>query len=393
MGVTLENPRELRGLEILGKGNQIRRIDSDTYRVISQSGNGSYLVLRQGSSWTCQCPDHQFRQLVCKHIYAVYFSQNLRQKVAFNNLGLLCETETSGCKKCGSDRIIKIGIRHNKAGDIQRFLCKECGHKFTRNEGFERMKATPKAITIALDLYFKGVSQRKILHHLKMFESIEVTQPTVLNWIRKYVELMKGYVDEYMPHVGGMWHTDEMTINIRKTEPSENGRFEWLWNLMDHETRFLIASQITRTREIDDARQVFQKAKATVGPAQEPSFVVTDKLQAYRRAFNKEFYVNEKNGPMHVRLKNIRQGTNNNIVERLHGTVRERTKVMRGLDNEESARRMIEGHRTYYNYLRPHMALNGKTPAEAAGLDMRLDGNKWETIIRRSAKHKRRCPH
>jgi hypothetical protein len=45
MGVTLENPRELRGLEILGKGNQIRRIDSDTYRVISQSGNGSYLVL------------------------------------------------------------------------------------------------------------------------------------------------------------------------------------------------------------------------------------------------------------------------------------------------------------------------------------------------------------
>jgi transposase-like protein len=42
----------------------------------------------------------------------------------------------------------------------------------------------------------------------------------------------------------------------------------------------------------------------------------------------------------HVRLKNIREGTNNNIVERLHGTIKERTKVMRGLDNDESAQRM-----------------------------------------------------
>jgi transposase-like protein len=134
---------------------------------------------------------------------------------------------------------------------------------------------------------------------------------------------------------------------------------------------------------------VFQKAKATVGPAQEPSFVVTDKLQAYRRAFNKEFYVNEKNGPLHVRLKNIRQGTNNNIVERLHGTVRERTKVMRGLDNEESASRMIEGQRLYYNYLRPHMALNGKTPAEVAGLDMKLEQNKWQSLIAKAAKQRR----
>ncbi|MFH0849156.1 MAG: SWIM zinc finger family protein, partial [archaeon] len=99
VAVTLEDPRELRGLEILGKGNQIRRLDSDTYRVFSQSGSGSYLVARQGSDWTCQCPDHQFRQIICKHIFAVYFSQNFRKKVTFRNLGLLCETESSGCRR------------------------------------------------------------------------------------------------------------------------------------------------------------------------------------------------------------------------------------------------------------------------------------------------------
>jgi hypothetical protein len=35
---------ELKGLEILSKGDQIKRIDPDTYRVNSQNGNGSYLV-------------------------------------------------------------------------------------------------------------------------------------------------------------------------------------------------------------------------------------------------------------------------------------------------------------------------------------------------------------
>ncbi len=388
MGAALENPRELRGLEILGKGNQIRRMDSDTYRVFSQAGNGSYLVTKQGSNWICQCPDHQYRQVICKHIYAVYFSQHLRQKVAFNNLGLIEVSEPSGCKKCGSEQIIKIGIRHNKATNVQRFLCKECGHKFTRNDGFERMKATPKAITIALDLFFKGVSQRKIIHHLKMFEGIAVTQPTVLNWIRKYVELMKSYLENYTPHVGGMWHTDEMTVNIRRTEPTEKGRFEWLWNLMDHETRFLIASQITKGRETEDARRVFQKAKEIVGE-QTPNFVVTDKLASYNRAFRQEFYVNEKNRPMHVRLKNIRHGTNNNIVERLHGTVRERTKVMRGLHNEETATKLIEGQRLYYNYLRPHMALKGRTPAEVAGLKMELGQNKWVSLIEKAASRRK----
>jgi hypothetical protein len=61
---------------------------------------------------------------------------------------------------------------------------------------------------------------------------------------------------------------------------------------------------------------------------------------------------------------------------------------MRGLDHEESASRMIEGQRIYYNYLRPHMALNGKTPAEVAGLDMQLEQNRWQSLIQKAAKRK-----
>jgi transposase-like protein len=390
--VTLESTRELRGLEILSKGDQIKRIDPDTYRVNSQNVNGSYLVVRNGKEWACECPDYKFRQVVCKHIYAVYFSLNMRQRVVTQVQPAIETVKIEGCTFCGSLNAVKIGVRHNLHGDIQRFLCKDCGHKFIQNEGFEKVKATPKAITSALDLYFKGVSQRKIVEHLKMVEGIKVSQPCVLKWIRKYIELMKGYLDNFTPQLGGMWHSDEMMINVRDTEPlkvgrnSEEGNYSWAWNLLDHETRFLIASEVTKHRYIEDARKVLKEAKETAN-GQRPDFIVTDKLPAYKEAVTKEFYTAKKPRTEHVRLKSFKEGTNNNIVERLHGTIRERTKVMRGMDNDKSAKDMMEANRIYYNYLRPHQALNGKTPAEKAGIDLNLQGNKWEELIRKAKRN------
>jgi len=69
-------------------------------------------------------------------------------------------------------------------------------------------------------------------------------------------------------------------------------------------------------------------------------------------------------------------------MERYHGTFKERSKTMRAIKKPNSA--FIEGQRIYYEYLRPHTALEGKTPAEAAGIDLALQGNKWEAIIKKA---------
>jgi transposase-like protein len=50
-------------------------------------------------------------------------------------------------------------------------------------------------------------------------------------------------------------------------------------------------------------------------------------------------------------MPNIRDRSNNNIIERLHGTIRQRNKVMRGFDDEETAQTMMDGLRIYYNYI------------------------------------------
>lgn len=99
-------------------------------------------------------------------------------------------------------------------------------------------------------------------------------------------------------------------------------------------------------------------------------------------AFNKEFYTNY--GP---RIENIRsvgqrdEGLNQSI-ERMNNTIRDREKVMRGMDNDDSAQILSDGIRINYNFIRPHMGLDGKTPAQAAGLD--LDRIRWKELIRRA---------
>jgi hypothetical protein len=73
-------------------------------------------------------------------------------------------------------------------------------------------------------------------------------------------------------------------------------------------------------------------------------------------------------------------GFNGSVVELKEGM----TKVMRALRTLESA--TLDGQRIYYNHIRPHQGLNGNTPAEAAGINLQLQGNKWQAIIERASK-------
>ena len=65
-------------------------------------------------------------------------------------------------------------------------------------------------------------------------------------------------------------------------------------------------------------------------------------------------------------------------MERLSGEVRDREKTMRGLKQQNTG--VLPGYQIYHNYFRPHEALDGKTPAEACGINIKGD-NKWITLI------------
>jgi len=70
-------------------------------------------------------------------------------------------------------------------------------------------------------------------------------------------------------------------------------------------------------------------------------------------------------------------------MERMNGEIRDRERVIRGLEKKDTP--ILTGYQLFHNFIRPHMALNGKTPAEVAGIKVEGD-NKWLTIIQNASK-------
>jgi len=70
----------------------------------------------------------------------------------------------------------------------------------------------------------------------------------------------------------------------------------------------------------------------------------------------------------------------------MNGEVRDREKTFRGLKTKDTP--ILKGYQLYHNFIRPHEALNGETPADRAGIKVEGE-NKWLTIIQ-NASHDQR---
>ena len=352
----LTTTRVERGQAIVEKDGQIRRVNENHYHVRSQSGHcHHYEVTLTEIGWKCSCPDHQTRGLECKHIIAVKLSFAIRkqvEQVRISPLGSVADV----CVSCGSSLIVKDGVRHNQYGDIQVFYCKECNQHFTLNAGFEGMKSSPQDITSAMQLYFSGLSFRNVTKALKL-RGVNVSHVAVYKWINKYTTLMEQYIEKIQPQVSDTWRADEIYVKIK-------GNMKYVFALMDDETRYWIAQEVAGSKFKHDAAKLFQMGKETAG--KRPNVLITDGLPAYHDAFNREFFTNTNPRSQHINAIKLTGPANNNKMERINGEIRDREKTMRGIKKVDT--KVLPGMQIYHNYVRPHEALDGKTPAEACGI-------------------------
>jgi putative transposase len=338
---------EINGLASMSLESSIKRINKIHYKVKSQSSTSEkekwYDIIKkyghnkgglQKGEWICTCPDFTYRHIICKHIYAVTFSKELRRKIVSQDVVALSIPPTTlddvECPKCKlTENIVKDGKRYNKKGLIQKYLCRVCNYRFVINVGFEKSKNNSKIICAAIDLYFKGVSLRKVADHIKQFYNVPIHNTSVLRWIQRLGQEVSPFVDSLpLPHLSGIHHIDEMVVHVRK-EKIDKGNYQWLWNLMDNTTRFWISSKISQRREIIDARKVFQDAKSNTP---QPKAVIHNGLWTYNEAFQKEYYTKKNPRVKNIRRISVRNEGLNSVVERLNNHVRDREKTMRGMN-------------------------------------------------------------
>lgn len=186
---------------------------------------------------------------------------------------------------------------------------------------------------------------------------------------------MEKYLDQITPQVSDTWATDELFLKVK-------GNMKCLYALMDDQTRFWIAQEVADTKFTADLGPLFQLGKKVAG--KQPKTLITDGAPNFHEAYEQEFWTNKiANRTEHIREIAFNGERHNNKMERMNGELRQREKVMRTLEKPDTE--ILSGMQIYHNYIRPHEALNGQTPSEAAGI--KVEGkDKWLTLIQNASR-------
>ncbi|MBI2452281.1 DDE-type integrase/transposase/recombinase [Candidatus Pacearchaeota archaeon] len=256
--------------------------------------------------------------------------------------------------------------------NIQRYKCKKCNFRF------------------CMDLYYKGVSFRKLQEHLQAFYPKNSHYSTIYRWIVKYATMISNLTDNLTIKSGREIMSDEMEYYRRKNKYGKGREQNWFVDTFDVKTRFMITGEYMKSRTNDNLIKVLKRTKFKTG--EQVEIVTTDGLLGYPAVLRKTFSLQS---PYHASSKTKSKIIHNVVIasergfnhpiERLHNTIRERTKTMRGFHGcLESAHAIMKGLEINYNFIRKNLALDGKTPAEISIPQLKLGINRWLDLIKLS---------
>jgi transposase-like protein len=270
------------------------------------------------------------------------------------------------CKFCQSTNVVKNGKRN----DVQYYICKDCGRGFVYNRGLPHMRYPLDIVADAVYDYYAGVSLNKIREGIYQKAKLKPADSAIYGWVRRLTKVALAEAKHHTPKVGDKWLADECVLKLK------DGKKYWLINVIDYDTRFLLASRLFSSRGIKEVCLTFKTAKDIAKKS--PKLMLTDGLLSYidgtERVFGSE--------TRHVVTTPFeRKELSTNVIERWHGTLRDRLKPMRGMDKSETYQLVLEGFVFNYNYLRPHESLKDRTPAEVAKITTFPYGS-WLDVIK-----------
>ena len=238
------------------------------------------------------------------------------------------------CKYCGSRRVIKKGFRKNLSGKIQKWFCKDCKKYFTRRK-LQGFRHKISEISLALELYTRfGISFQNLSYLLKKF-GISISSSGLWKWVRKFSSKASKFLSKFVSKVVNI---DETCIkNIAKSKA-------WLSVAVDIASRFIFDFLlIFRRKPSKDYIKQFEEIR-------------TDGFRAYVK-------LAKKLGIKRIKLK----FGQNQIVERLFRTVKQRIHWLTKFRDIVNARNFFALWICFYNFVREHLGIE-KVPCEMLGM-------------------------
>jgi putative transposase len=282
------------------------------------------------------------------------------------------------CKICQSASTRKYGTYKG----IQNYFCNDCKTKFTGTDALPHGRVSPQYIASALNEFYNGLSFHDIENNIDTLTNDDISHTSVIKWVNKYTSDAIKATKDLHPIVGDTWIADETFVRVDKSKSnienpySKSRKAKWVvfWDIIDADTRFLLASHLATSRGVNDASILMEKATERAG-GKMPKVVITDKLKSYIDGIEQAYGSYTK----HLQSSAFEVQNNNNLIERFHNSLKERTKVMRAQKNKATLQRFTDGWLVHYNFFRPHMSLGNKPPAEVAGLKCQYQN--WADVV------------
>ncbi len=257
--------------------------------------------------------------------------------------------------KCTSDNCKRrTGERCDtcRSGSVgKRLVVLDANGKPVKPEG-KHAHGTAYERGVAVDMYFDGLSYRRVARNMEQYFDRKTGPMTVYRWVRELTAKADDVLRPMKVETGPEWVADEMVVKV-------GGRKLWLFNVMDSQTRFVLSAYLSPDRHTRAAQTALALARERSETA--PDVLRTDGLRSYRRALPRAFPTKKVK---HTVSQGIKAEINNNLSERLQGTFRDRDKVLRGLEGRDTGQAYIDGLVLHYNYFRPHQR---STRKEAGG--------------------------
>src|SRR3989344_4917389 len=287
------------------------------------------------------------------------------------------------CPECKKNNTIKWCKRktHNR-GLIQRYKCKDCNKFFVINDGFFRMRNVPNKITLCLDLFFRGVSTRKVQEHLQAFYPYNSNNSTIYRWIVRYSNIISNYTSKIKVNSGYEIEVDEVEYKRRKYYNKVGVEQNWFIDSIDTKTRYMLSSEYFKSRGTKEITKVIKDIENKTN--NNITTIATDGLNAYPKVFKKLYGYNKKLKRLNINHKKVISSKTNIFnykIERMHNSIRQLTQNFRGFHGSlESAKSIMKGYEVYYNFIRKYQALNC-CPYELATKLKLSSNNKWIELI------------
>lgn len=273
-------------------------------------------------------------------------------------------TKLVTCRYCGSDTIVKFGRYHG----IQRYFCKVCLRKLRTGSYAFYMGTPADVISCALVEYYNGHSINNIRGTIFQKYHYSPSSSVVWKWVNKYSNLAIINFADCHPRVGNIWTADETVV-----DQGGYGHIIWTYNVIDEETKFLLASCVSLTKTTNNAKTVLKEAQKRAEKI--PNQVLAYADSSYKDGIKLAFGADAE----HIQYKPLNSGENLEKIVKHFGSHTDRIKVMLAIRNIKNLIRFNNLWVVYYNYFKPQQSLCGKTPAEVAGIQYTI--HNWIDLV------------